>query len=555
MDMYDSLNILAEGRQSECAGLVSLIQRWLAEKGFADTGQNPYVLKLIADETIEGDGYAFDTAENGGEIRASRLGGLYAGAGHFLLNAQIHKGRLCPGAKPVISIPRKKVRGMYFATHFHNFYHDAPLDEVLRYVEELALWGYNALSVWFDMHHYTGLDDPEEVAMVGRLRAILQKAQESGMQPCLGVLGNEGFSTTPDAQKAQWKAQNGHSGLPGGHYHVEICPNAPGGMELLLQNREEVFRAFLGIDFKYIWIWPYDQGGCTCEKCAPWGASGFLRTAPRVAELARKHFPECKIILSLWLFGASFEDELGIFAKNFKNEGGYADFILCEPDWRTGKLPVREGEVCGLPVVGFPEISMYGCTPWGGFGANPLPGRIRQLWDECESDMQGGFPYSEGIYEDINKFVISRMYWHGDYDVDAALAEYARAYFGGGVAEVAAGCLSGLEHTLFREVQDPNRIMIKNPGRCKSIYDALSKCDAEMSQKMRASWRWRIVYLRALIDKEASENDFYATPACREAYDELTAIYHAQNANLWVRPPTDDFARLLAEDLKRIIGY
>ena len=34
-----------------------------------------------------------------------------------------------------------------------------------RYVEELALWGCNTLAVWFDLHHYHGIDDPEARAM------------------------------------------------------------------------------------------------------------------------------------------------------------------------------------------------------------------------------------------------------------------------------------------------------------------------------------------------------------------------------------------------------
>jgi hypothetical protein len=35
----------------------------------------------------------------------------------------------------------------------------------------------------------------------------------------------------------------------------------------------------------------------------------------------------------------------------------------------------------GLPVVGFPEISMYGTFPWGGFGATPLTERAQAHWN------------------------------------------------------------------------------------------------------------------------------------------------------------------------------
>jgi len=40
----------------------------------------------------------------------------------------------------------------------------------------------------------------------------------------------------------------------------------------------------------------------------------------------------------------------------------------------------------GLPVVGFPEISMYGTFPWGGFGATPLTERAQAHWNAGSRD-------------------------------------------------------------------------------------------------------------------------------------------------------------------------
>ncbi|MCX7002125.1 MAG: hypothetical protein NTV22_02485, partial [bacterium] len=79
--------------------------------------------------------------------------GVVYGVGKLLRLARFDKGTFEPGAWRGTSVPEKPVRGMYFASHFHNFYHDAPIEKVERYVEELALWGCNTLAVWFDMHH------------------------------------------------------------------------------------------------------------------------------------------------------------------------------------------------------------------------------------------------------------------------------------------------------------------------------------------------------------------------------------------------------------------
>ena len=67
-----------------------------------------------------------------------------------------HRGTTRADSRPAHGAARpaaEAVRGIYFATHFHNFYHDAPLEEVQRYVEDLGLWGFNVLAVWYDMRH------------------------------------------------------------------------------------------------------------------------------------------------------------------------------------------------------------------------------------------------------------------------------------------------------------------------------------------------------------------------------------------------------------------
>ena len=44
-------------------------------------------------------------------------------------------------------------------------------------------------------------------------------------------------------------------------------------------------------------------------------------------------------------------------------------------------------------MVNFPEVSMWGRSPWGGWGANPLPTRFEVLWKQTEGKVFGGMPY------------------------------------------------------------------------------------------------------------------------------------------------------------------
>ena len=90
------------------------------------------------------------------------------------------------------------------------------------------------------------------------------------------------------------------------------------------------------------------------------------------------------------------------------------------------RYPLERGVPGGLPLVNFPEISMWGQSPWGGYGANPLPARLERLWRQASGKLSGGFPYSEGIYEDINKVICARLCWDPDRPAIETVKEFER---------------------------------------------------------------------------------------------------------------------------------
>ena len=281
-----------------------------------------------------------------------------------------------------------------------------PLRRVYDILDGMALRGCNALMAWYDMHHYTGVNDPESEKMIHRLKSIYRYALKLGMKLCFGTLANEAFDGTPDALKADWHAVNGYKTQPVGHYHVEICPNAPGGMEEILRQRRDVLRAFSDIPFDYVSYWPYDQGGCTCEKCAPWGANGFLKLAPEYRRVVEEEMPGAQILCATWGFDRFIDGEWDAFYQRMKDPSfqyfaylfGYFSSEEEVPDF------IRQGDMPGgKKMLSFPEISMRCAVPWGGFGANPMPMHFEKNERETGKYYEGGFPYSEGIFEDINK--------------------------------------------------------------------------------------------------------------------------------------------------------
>jgi len=102
-----------------------------------------------------------------------------------------------------------------------------------------------------------------------------------------------------------------------------------------------------------------------------------------------------------------------------KTHPDFAEYLMAD-DYgdRFPEYPIQHGVPGGLPMINFPEISMYNMFPWGGYGANPLPRHIQRIWDSAGAHLAGGFPYSEGIFEDLNKAVCFQHYWSGRDAID-----------------------------------------------------------------------------------------------------------------------------------------
>jgi hypothetical protein len=289
----------------------------------------------------------------------------------------------------------------------------------------------------------------------------------------------------------------------------------------------------------YVWIWPYDQGGCGCAQCRPWGSNGFLKAAEPVAALARQKLPGTKIILSTWFFD---EGEWQGLDQAFSARPPWADYVLAEGTTRS--MPGK------LPMVGFPEISMHETFPWGGFGATPLTGRAQQQWSGVKRQISGGFPYSEGIYEDITKAVLSQLYW-SDRPAAETVREYIAFEFSPDVVDEIAGVVKTLEQNHHwrwwpGELEGVKLEMDWFPSKgakpqadpgAEEAYAAMQRVDGLLTPQAKKDWRWRQLYLRALLDSELKTNGGKPNERCSAAFAELIRIYHAEQANPAVRPP------------------
>ncbi len=494
-----------------------------------------YTVTVAVDDGLKNDRYRIAGEGSRFTVTAANACAVHAGLGRLLLESTFDgRGGYCPPENlPIDFTPEKPLRGTYFATHFYNFYHAAPMEEVCQVIEDLALRGCNNLLVWFDMHHYPSVKDPGAKQLIARLRQILKYANAIGMGGALTMLSNEAFSSSPEALRAEWQAQNGYHHSPDGHYHVEICPSKPGGIEKILEYRRQVLEQFKDLKIDYVVYWPYDQGGCTCKECTPWGANGFLKLLPHYQRLIKEMMPQTKIILSTWYFDKFIDGEWDAFYPRM-TDGTLKDVACIMAFFFHGKLPrciEEKGIPNGIRFVDFPEISMYSCVPWGGYGASHLAGFLNETNANSAHLYSGGFPYSEGVFEDANKFIQLAAYSGLYPNALDALRAYVKYEFCCGDEELYQAILK-TETALARRhdfKSEPFRAEIKNTDTVDSVLETMEKYRKRLPETVTRSRTFRLWYLRAVIDGELKDNDGYPlrSQRCQEALQELMTLYHA----------------------------
>lgn len=480
------------------------------------------ILKIQPNIGVEGYSIS-DTMGGAIEIAGNDERGLLYGVGKFLRTSGLD-GKFIPSAWRGKSVPDCPLRGMYFAVHFNNFYEAASADKVERYIEDLALWGMNAIVFHFPPQQFDGFDDPAAQKNIAKIRELMLTAKRLNLKTGLIECPNVGFKTAPSEYFYQPFPDDLNRR---GHLGVLLCPSKPESRDYLLKQWDQLFDE-LQVKLDFFISWPYDEGGCGCEKCWPWGSNGFLGISKHIQEIIERKNPDCEFILSTWMFDTPCAGEWDGLSKAMADQN-WVKYIMADAHEDFPRYPLDNDVPGDLPLINFPEISMWGQGPWGGYGANPLPDRFQRLWNQASNKLSGGFPYSEGIFEDLDKVICLQFYWDRARSAEDTVREYISSYFSPEAMDKAAQAIRIIESNHVREEIGEN---------AQQAYDLLSEVDESLPEYVKKSWRWRILFLRAQIDFELYKNGGELSGSVlKKSFDELTDIYNAQEAYGVVKPP------------------
>lgn len=472
-----------------------LLEKHIKRRIPAQIGNEGLVLELKIDAGIGApESYEILPVLGGYQIVGADSLGLYYGIGKLLHSAKWSDADFVPNPPKGVVTPACSFRATYFAIHFYNWYQQAPTEELETYVEEMLLWGYSTIIAVIPTVNMSTLEDDLYYKAIDKLKRVFSLTKKLGMKVGLISTVNQGLKTAPDSVLASFEL------WPSPSRHRFVCPSKPEGMAYLKNIWKNILEKFLDIGLDYYIAWPYDEGGCSCPDCRPWGAKGYANTCIEINKLAKSIYPNIQMIVSTWLFDTEFygaEGEYEGFYQRLKTDLDWADYIMVDGHGEKPypAYPITHEVI--KPVVNFPEISMFGHHPWGGLGANPLCKHFQEIWDSSRHVLKGGMPYSEGIYEDMNKVLFAGYYWNPEKNYAEILKEYVAYEMDAG--EWADDLIRMME--LIEENYLPvafNREPTPGPAiEAKKIADTVNE---KLCERGKRAWRWRILYLRAQID-------------------------------------------------------
>jgi hypothetical protein len=440
----------------------------------------------------------------------------------------------------------------------------------------VALWGVNAIMTVFPAINLQDWDDPEAARAMEMVVRYARAARSLGLDFATAV-ANAWFKGTPAHLLATpLPDPTGRRGNTG----FRICPSNPDGHALIMENVRRLCENLRDTGLDLLCYWPYDEGGCDCVECRPWGSNGYFRLSRDLSRLARGYFPNLRTILSTWTFDTPPGGEWDGISRELAEGNDWLDFILADAHEDFPSYPLTNGVPGNLPLINFPEISMWGLFPWGGFGATPLPRRFQRLWDQVKPIVSGGFPYSEGIYEDINKAIVVQFYWDRDRTAQDTLREYIAYEYGSGVEDEVLRLIALIEMTHTQGALAAARNNLQRGRESGSPPEALREAEhvvrlteaglseigatqevdllaAEEARRLaqsindrlqpwaRDGWRWRILFLRAMLEPLRLTPGGLETPEAQAALRDLIDIFHARLCD----DGSDPFHRLVRPPL------
>jgi len=446
-----------------------------------------------------------------------------------------------------------EMRAINFWGHIKNWYEVHSLEDNRRLMEEMALWGFNDITLIFErggFRNYLNVEASDENSneFWWKTKELAKAAHELGMKVSMIDSVNTVFiDQYSDPEIGKFRAEEWRPGFEGKHMPAispyVLCPSKPKAREIMMKNQETSYKEFPVVDT--LFAWPYDVGGCGCDECHPWPKT-FVGLAREMADKLHKYHPKASVYLSLWdmtdkevsmVVNYLREDKpdwvQGILEKEWKlisieNEG------LTER-WRKANLPekYRKGA--------FIDLCQIGGWGWHVFTANPYPARFEKMFTEMRKEGIVDFScYSEDLHDDINKYLAAKLSVSPKKGAKDLIKDYCYKYFGAAVGDDIYEVCCWMEDERTNKFASPwMQGPVWDKDAANKTLSILKDVEKRIPRYCIESFRWQVLVKRAeisvLLNEIGNLDEFKANikslvqealakPSTKEAKDQIRNI-------------------------------
>jgi hypothetical protein len=470
--------------------------RWVTEPGLARVGSTAGTATIVAarrsqvasllaagfksewlasiarSKTTPSEGFAIRTLIRGRDkilvIGGNDSRGLLFGIGYALRKMELSPGRAALAAPiNITSAPQVPLRSHQIGYRFKNNTYDAwtlPMFE--QHIRELALFGTNEIQL---------------VAPVSDDRPV------SPLYPAPALDTVVGISGILDKY-----------GLECGLYYPEMRNDYGDSASVTaeLKDFEDLIRAMPRVDALYV---PGGDPGHTPPKM-------LFPLLEKEAGILRRHHPQAKVWVSAQGFDrAQYEEFYALLDQH--------------PQWLTGvffgpqsrdsletqraRIPAQY-RLLFYPDIGHTMHAQFPVPEWdpayalteGREPIDPRPLDMTHIYRHFASLNTGFVTYSEGVNDDVNKFLWTQLGWSSQADPVETLRDYSRFFMGPRIGDRSSDAFAEALLALERNWRGP---LIENSGVDKTLL-AFQTLEAGATAGQRNNWRFESALYRAYYD-------------------------------------------------------
>ncbi len=447
------------------------------------------VVELRLEDENDSEEYIIFHNENRVVITAHRLRGLLFGCGEFIKKA-VFDGSSISLVKNIsmTRVPSMKIRGHQLSyTDMNNTVDDWDKAQYERYIRDLILFGMNTVEA------DSGVREETSTLMRFSQKEMLFAMSEICLKCDIDLSVWHELWTKDSGEETIAKMHKLYDDLP--KLDILFPPGGdPGDMQgdafvrrCILMKRE------MQKVFPKIQLWPSAQAP---HEYPDWG------------ERFVKEMAKCPEEIDGVIYGPNHAMPLDELRRRVDSRYPFRLY----PD-------IGHNVRCETPVHFDRDDWHYSlAATLSREAVNPRPSEYRLYHRQTRQYVDGSVTYSEGVNDDLNKFVWSAMDLDCESDLRENVLDYCRAFFIGADAERLADMLIALEHSWEGDPVENHNI--------QACFDSFTAMADEKPELMK-NWRFVLHLFRAYCDKIVRDRRIFELGLIDEA---KTLVYMGDTA-------------------------